>query len=85
MSLDFFVVHEAAPDFVTGTELADRILVEAVDWPDSESVAFHRRWHYATPGGAKQIGLRFVGMRFDMGCLATNSETSKLASMHATF
>ena len=32
MSLQFAVVHEAPADFQTATELADRVLVESIDW-----------------------------------------------------
>jgi hypothetical protein len=32
MSVRFAVVHEADADFQTATELADRVLVEAIDW-----------------------------------------------------
>ncbi len=42
MSLRFAVVHEAEADFRTATELADRVLVEAIDWLDEEMLADHR-------------------------------------------
>lgn len=35
MSQHFFVVHEAPADFLTATELADRVLMEAINWLDS--------------------------------------------------
>jgi hypothetical protein len=39
MSLRFAVVHEAEAEFHTATELADRVLVEAIDWLDEEMLA----------------------------------------------
>jgi hypothetical protein len=44
MSLRFAVVHEAEADFHTATELADRVLVEAIDWLDEEMLADQREW-----------------------------------------
>ncbi len=51
MNLQFFVVHEANADFVTATELADRVLVEAVAWVDTELLVFQRTWHQFNPAG----------------------------------
>ena len=36
MSTRFAVVHEAGADFQTATELADRVLVEAIEWLDED-------------------------------------------------
>lgn len=44
MSLRFAVVYEAEADFRTATELADRVLVEAVEWLDEHLVAHQREW-----------------------------------------
>lgn len=44
MSLRFAVVHEADADFQTATELADRVLVEAVEWLDEDLLAHQREW-----------------------------------------
>ena len=44
MSLQFAVVHEAAADFQTATELADRVLVESIDWLDEDQIDYQRTW-----------------------------------------
>ena len=40
MSLEFAVVHEAPADFETATELADRALLEAIDWMDEDQIDY---------------------------------------------
>lgn len=44
MTLRFAVVHEASADVRTATDLADRVLVEAIDWLDEGSLAYQRQW-----------------------------------------
>ena len=44
MSLRIAVAYEADADFRTGTELADRVLVEAVSWLDADLVTHQRDW-----------------------------------------
>lgn len=44
MSLRFAVVYEAEADFKTATDLADRVLVESVDWLDAEHLPYVREW-----------------------------------------
>jgi hypothetical protein len=44
MSQRFAVVHEAEADFHTATELADRVLMEAIDWLDEHLIADQREW-----------------------------------------
>ena len=44
MSLQFAVVHEAPADFQTATELADRVLVESIDWMEEDLIEHHRTW-----------------------------------------
>jgi hypothetical protein len=51
MSQRFAVVHEAEADFRTATELADRVLVEAIDWLDDDLLAHQRVWVGEVPGG----------------------------------
>jgi len=53
MSQLFAVVHEADADFTTATELADRVLVEAIDWLDFDSLAYQRNWLSETSAGAR--------------------------------
>jgi hypothetical protein len=40
----FAVVHEAESDFVTATELADRVLCETIDWLDEHLIVDQRTW-----------------------------------------
>lgn len=44
MSQRIAVVYEADADFRTGTELADRVLVEAIDWLDADLITHQREW-----------------------------------------
>jgi hypothetical protein len=44
MSHRIAVVYEADADFRMGTELADRVLVEAIDWLDADHVTHIREW-----------------------------------------
>jgi hypothetical protein len=53
MSQRFAVVHEAEADFRTATELADRVLVEAIDWLDEELLTDQREWVSAEAGGRR--------------------------------
>lgn len=72
MSLRFAVVHEAEADFQTATELADRVLIEAVDWLDEFLIADQREWvgmvpmdtrltWKAIPHLAREAGIRAHG------------------------
>ena len=42
--LQFAVVHEAPADFQTATELADRVLVESIDWMEEDLIEHQRTW-----------------------------------------
>ena len=53
MSIRFAVVHEASADFQTATELADRVLVEAIEWLDEELLATQREWLAETAVGER--------------------------------
>ncbi len=44
MTQCFAVVHEAEADFHIATELADRVLIEAVDWLDEDLIIYQRKW-----------------------------------------
>jgi hypothetical protein len=44
MTMKVAVVHEAAADHQTATELADRVLVESINWLDDEIVIHQRIW-----------------------------------------
>ncbi len=71
MSQRFAVVHEAEADFRIATELADRVLLEAIDWLD-EHLDQQREWvgkvsgdrrltWKAIPQLASQIGIKAHG------------------------
>jgi hypothetical protein len=72
MSHRFAVVHEAMADFHIATELADRVLVEAIDWLDEHLIAGQREWigtvpvdrrltWKAIPNLAREIGIKAHG------------------------
>jgi hypothetical protein len=44
MSKRIAVVYEAPADFRTGTELADRVLIEAIDWLNGDLLIDQRQW-----------------------------------------
>jgi hypothetical protein len=44
MSRRFAVVHEAAADFQTATELADRVFLESINWIDECLLPDQREW-----------------------------------------
>src|SRR5580704_12258278 len=52
MTKRFAVVYEAETDFLTATELADRVLLEAVnDWLDQDQLPYQRSWQRVNAGG----------------------------------
>jgi hypothetical protein len=53
MTLRFAVVHEAEADFNTATDLADRVLLEAIEWLDQHLIVDQREWVAATAGGER--------------------------------
>src|ERR1700746_836917 len=53
MSVRFAVVHEANADFQIATELADRVLVEAIEWLDEDLLANQRQWVAETDNAAR--------------------------------
>ncbi|HBI47075.1 MAG TPA: hypothetical protein DDY78_30110 [Planctomycetales bacterium] len=72
MSQRFAVVHEAGADFHTATELADRVLIDAIDWMDEHLIADQREWvgtvpvdrrltWKAIPQMAREAGIRARG------------------------
>jgi hypothetical protein len=50
MSLRFAVVHEAEADFHTATQLADRVLIEAIKWLEDDQIDHQREWVGNVPG-----------------------------------
>ena len=69
MTRKFAVVFEATADFQMATELADRILCEAVEWLDEHLVFHEREWLSTSPEGHLLTwsniddSARFAGMR----------------------
>jgi hypothetical protein len=72
MSRRFAVVHEAEADFHTATELADRVLIDAIEWLDEDLIADQREWvgtvpvdrrltWKAIPQLAREIGIKAHG------------------------
>lgn len=59
MTRRFAVVHEAEADFNTATELADRVLVEAVEWLDEDQLAYQREWVGTVPV-ASRLTWKFI-------------------------
>ncbi|WP_148590848.1 hypothetical protein [Aquisphaera giovannonii] len=51
MSLRFAVVYEALADFRTASELADRLLVESIDWLAEADIEHQRSWVHETDDG----------------------------------
>ncbi len=70
MSRRFAVVAEAPADHRTATELADRALVEAVDWLDEEQVAHLREWVIEMSGER----LTWTGVRKLAGAVGIEAE-----------
>jgi hypothetical protein len=44
VSLQFAVVYEGPADFHTATQLADRVLVDSIDWMDEDQIQYQRTW-----------------------------------------
>jgi hypothetical protein len=72
MTREWAVVHEAPADFRLATELADRVLVDAIEWLDETILDTQRGWLDQDRGGfplkwtsiaerAREIGIRARG------------------------
>lgn len=71
MSHRFAVVHEAAADFRTATELADREIADAIGWLDEEGVAYQRSWVQVSPAGEPLYWKRIRAMASEAGVTAS--------------
>ena len=67
MSLFFAVVHEAEADFQTATEIADRVLLEAIYWLDDSGLDYQRTWVSHTPNGERLTWKRIKQLARDAG------------------
>jgi hypothetical protein len=72
MSRRFAVVHEAEADFHTATELADRVLMEAIDWLDEYQIAYQREWVGTVPGGHRLTWKTIAKLARETGIRAHN-------------
>ncbi len=72
MSKKFFVVSEARADFITATELADRVLLAEIAWLDDALIESQRQWVGEDSPGvhlawttvafrAREVGIRVQG------------------------
>ncbi len=72
MSKKFYVISEARADFITATELADRMLLHEIDWLDDELIESQREWVGEDSPGihlawtmvsyrAREVGIRVQG------------------------
>jgi hypothetical protein len=66
VSLQFAVVHEAPADFQTATELADRVLVESIDWLEDVQIEYQRIW-LQEAGGVPLTWKRVKQSALDVG------------------
>lgn len=70
MTQRIVVVHEANADFVTSTELADRVLIDTVSWLDSDQLSHQREWVAVTPTGDRLQWKTIPGLARDLGIKA---------------
>jgi hypothetical protein len=70
MSQRFAVVHEAEADFQTATELADRVLIEAITWLDEDLIDNQREWVAREAGGRRLTWQAIPQMARDVGIRA---------------
>lgn len=64
------VVYEAGADFRIGTDLADRVLVETIDWLDQEMLIHQRYWLTSTKAGSQLTWSGIKQLAFDAGIRA---------------
>ena len=75
VSEGFVVIYEDQDDFTTATEVADRVLLEQIDWLEDAHLDSQRRWigeeppgnrltWKSIPGRAHEIGIKVHG-KFD--------------------
>jgi len=65
----FAVVHEAPADFQTATELADRVLVESIDWMEEHLLDHQRAW-IGEWSGDRLLWTRIGQLALDAGITA---------------
>jgi hypothetical protein len=70
MSVRFAVIHEAAADFEIATELADRVLMERIEWLDNQIVEFQRSWVRNTSEGIPLTWTRIKQLALNVGIVA---------------
>ena len=70
MSIKIAVVHEANADFQTATELADRELVNTIDWLDEDQIEHQRTWLKKLPTGDRLTWKGIKQLALDKGIRA---------------
>jgi hypothetical protein len=70
MSLQFAVVHETRADFETATELADRVLCDAIAWLDEDLLVHQRTWLGESTEGQRLTWKAIKYLALDAGITA---------------
>lgn len=70
MSRRIAVIHEADADFRTATELADRVLLDAIDWLEEDQLIHHREWFAKAVGGERLTWKGVKQLATDLGIRA---------------
>jgi hypothetical protein len=94
VSLQFAVVHEAPADFLIATELADRVLLESVDWLEEDQVEHQRTWIRESGGvpltwtrikqSARDAGINAIGF-FDGHPAAPDARAARRAILYLLY
>lgn len=67
MTRRFAVVHEARDDFIIAAALADRVLVEQIDWLDASLCESQRQWIGEEPDGHRLLWTSIAKRAREMG------------------
>jgi hypothetical protein len=67
MALSFIVVCEARADFLTSSELADRVLCDSIDWVEPEMLEHHRSYKGHASEGPFLTWMRVKTLARDLG------------------
>lgn len=67
MTKRFVVIYEALADFTTATELADRMLLEKIDWLEAELLQHQRQWIGEAPLGIRLTWTSMTGRAREAG------------------
>ncbi len=94
VSFQFAVVHEAPADFQTATELADRVLVESIEWLEDDQLEHQRAWLRELDGvpftwnrvkqSARNVGIDAIGF-FDGNPAEPDARAARRAILYLRF